>query len=46
MYKLTVVHATYNVGSDIEVIEFDMFSEMQDYILENNIENYGIGWEA
>ena len=46
MYKLTVVHATYNVGSVTEVIEFDMFSEMQDYILENNIEDYRIEWGA
>ena len=46
MYKLTIVHATNNEGIDIDVIEFDMFSEMQDYILENNIENYGIEWGA
>lgn len=45
MYKVTVIHATYNVGSDTEVLDFDTFSEMQDYILDNKIEDYRIEWE-
>lgn len=42
-YILTVIHATCNAGSVTEEMEFDMFYEMQDYIIENNIENYRIG---
>lgn len=43
MYKLTVIYAVCNAGSVTEEMEFDMFYEMQDYIIENNIENYSIG---
>lgn len=42
MHKLTVIHAIYNVGADTETLEFDTFYEMQDYILDNNIEDYRI----
>ena len=41
-HKLTITHATYNVGSNTEVLEFDTFYEMQDYITDNNIETYSI----
>jgi len=43
MYKLTVIYAVCNAGSVTEVIEFETFYEMQDYIIENDIENYSIG---
>lgn len=42
MYNLTVIHATYNVGSVTDTIQFDTFDEMQDYILDNNISEYQI----
>ena len=44
MYKLTVIHAVFNTGSVTEVMEFDNFYEMQEYILDNNIENYTVGF--
>jgi hypothetical protein len=42
MYKLTVIHAVYNVGADTDTLEFDMFDEMQDYIIDNDIQDYQI----
>lgn len=35
-YILTVVHATFNVGSVTEKLTFDSFYEMADYIGDNS----------